>query len=126
MPRFRVGVDRANGRPKSTAGGDRSEPRAMVDAHTIDQARERTRGWIAIALFAPLSIGVLFAVLALVFGKLTVADLKELFASLSLNTLIGAATGTRSSQASSRGRVATRKRKLVADREADEDARRLG
>jgi hypothetical protein len=30
---------------------------------------------------------------ALVFGRLTVADLKQLFASLSLNTLIGAAMG---------------------------------
>jgi hypothetical protein len=59
----------------------------------IDRDRERTRGWIAIALFAPLSVSVLLAVLALVFGRLTVADLKELFASLSLNTLIRAAMG---------------------------------
>ena len=59
----------------------------------LDHARECTRSWIAIALFAPLSVSVLLAVLALVFGRLTVADLKELFASLSLNTLIGAAMG---------------------------------
>jgi hypothetical protein len=32
---------------------------------TLDHAHERTRGWIAIALFAPLSVGVLIAVLAL-------------------------------------------------------------
>jgi hypothetical protein len=43
---------------------------------------------IAIALFAPLSVGVLIAVLGLVFGQLTVAEPKELFASLNLSTLI--------------------------------------
>lgn len=59
----------------------------------LDHARERTRGWIAIALFAPLPVGVLIAVLALVFGRLTVVDLKELFASLNLSTIIGLTIG---------------------------------
>jgi hypothetical protein len=59
----------------------------------LDHARERTRGWIALALLAPLPVGVLIAVLALVFGKLTVAELKELFASLNLSTIIGLAMG---------------------------------
>jgi hypothetical protein len=59
---------------------------------TLDHARERTRGWIAIALLAPLPIGVLIAVLALVFGRLTVAELKELFASLELGTIVGRST----------------------------------
>jgi hypothetical protein len=59
----------------------------------VDRSRERTRTGIAIALFVPLSVSVLLGVLALVIGKLTVADVKELFAALSLNTLIGAAMG---------------------------------
>lgn len=42
---------------------------------------------------APLSISVLLAVLGLVLGKLAVADVKERFASLGLNTIIGAAIG---------------------------------
>ena len=63
------------------------------DQGKLDRARERTRGWIAITLLAPLSIGVLIAVLALAFGRLTVADLRELFASLNLGTIMGLAMG---------------------------------
>jgi hypothetical protein len=75
----------------ATPAAPRSRDSSACSA--LDHARERTRGWIAIALFAPLSIGFLIAVLALVLGRITVAELKELLASLNLGTLIALAMG---------------------------------
>lgn len=62
-------------------------------ASDLDLVRERTRGWIALAFIAPLASVVPLALLALVIGKLSVGDVKELFASLGLTPLVCTAMG---------------------------------
>ncbi len=72
---------------------DRAASRTQEQSQrlALDQARERTRGWITIALVAPVSAGLLVSVLGLALGSIKVGDLKELFNSLS--PLIGSAMG---------------------------------
>ena len=89
MRRHKVGVDTQAATPAAPS----SRPREPSGRSELDRSRERTRRWIAMALIAPLSVGILISVLALVFGRLTVAELKDLFASLNLSTLIGIAMG---------------------------------
>jgi membrane protein YqaA with SNARE-associated domain len=60
----------------------------------LELVRERTRGRIALALIALLSALVLPGMAGLLFGRLSVNDLKELLASLGvLTTLVGTAMG---------------------------------
>jgi hypothetical protein len=60
----------------------------------LELVRERTRGRIAFALIALLSLLVLPGMGGLLFGRLSVNDLKELLSSLGvLTTLVGTAMG---------------------------------
>jgi hypothetical protein len=80
---------RARVRPQRRSG------RALATAAVPDLAlvRERTRGWIAFAVIGPPALVSLAAVVGLLIGRVSVTDLKELFASLGLNTLVGTAMG---------------------------------
>jgi hypothetical protein len=64
-------------------------PRLKSQRLALNQARERTRRWILIALVAPVSAGFLIAVIGFTVGSIKVGDLRELFASMS--PLIGSA-----------------------------------
>jgi len=69
-----------------------ASPAATI--RSLDQERERIRGWIAFTLFGLLAVVVLLAVVGLLIGRLSVVELKEVFASLGLlTTLVGTAMG---------------------------------
>jgi hypothetical protein len=82
------------GREKPAERRYRRLPPSNMRSGEIDHVRERIRGRIACALFGLLTLVVLISVLGLVIGRLTVGDLRELFASLGpLTMLVGTLMG---------------------------------
>jgi hypothetical protein len=73
---------------------ERRPSRALSTVGDIEMVRERTRGWIALAVIGLLALVVLSGVIGLASGKLSVNDVKELITSqTALTALVGTAMG---------------------------------